>query len=400
MTAEWRWRLFEVIGVELEYAIVDRETLSVRPIADRVREPTLGQQPPHVVAIGTDPPAPRLDGLASGLLDGARRIDEALDEHGARLMPCAMHPLMDPRRELEPWPSDAGPTRRVLHRVFDVREHGWSNQHGCRVSLPFSSDEEFGRLHAAVRMLLPVLPALAAASPVVGGRLTGFLDSRLEHHRHRSRRLPSVAGRFVPEPVFTQAEYEGRLLARIYRELASLDPEGTLRHEWVNGRGCIPRFDRGVIEIRALDVQECPEADLAICAAVVSAVRGAVEGAIGDPDEHRRWSEHPLAEILADVVRHADTAVIRNRDYLRSLGYPERSASGTDLWRHLVESTLARESGCEQWASALEVVLDEGCLARRIVRRLGADFGPAGLLSVYRELCDCLAEGRMLRQRA
>ena len=35
------------------------------------------------------------------------------------------------------------------------------------LNLPFSSDEEFGRLHAAIRLLLPLLPALAASSPLV-----------------------------------------------------------------------------------------------------------------------------------------------------------------------------------------------------------------------------------------
>jgi hypothetical protein len=31
-----------------------------------------------------------------------------------------------------------------------------------------------------------------------------------------------------------------------------------LRHEWVNARGAIARFDRSAIEIRVLDVAECP----------------------------------------------------------------------------------------------------------------------------------------------
>ncbi len=89
--------------------------------------------------------------------------------------------------------------------------------------------------------------------------------------------MPSVAGAVVPEPVFTRREYEDDLLGGIYRDLAPLDPEGVLRHEWVNARGAIARFDRGAIEIRVLDVQECPAADLAVAGATIAVVRALVE---------------------------------------------------------------------------------------------------------------------------
>jgi len=409
---EWRWRLFEATGVELEYMIVDRETLAVRPIADRVLEAVGGtgeveveldemawsnELALHVVEIKTNGPAASLGGLAAGFVDSVNRIDAILDEHHARLMPTAMHPFMDPYDELRLWPHEAGPIYQAFHRIFDCRGHGWANLQSAHVNLPFGSDEEFGRLHAATRMLLPVMPALAASSPVADGRLTGLMDTRMEHYRQNSRRIQSVAGRIVPERVFTRADYEQTLLGRIYDDLAPHDPEGILRHEWANARGCIARFDRGAIEIRVIDLQECPSADLAVCAAVVSAVRGAVEGRLGDPDEHRRWHEHPLAEILVDVVRDADVAVIRDRDYLRSLGYPERTADGKDLWHHLLECTLARESGDEQWQEPLGMILDQGCLARRIARGLGRGFEHDKLVSVYRELCDCLAADRMFR---
>ena len=53
-------------------------------------------------------------------------------------------------------------------------------------------------------------------------------------------------------------------------DIAPLDPDGTLQHEWLNSRGAIARFDRNAIEIRVLDIQECPVADLAICFQVMS----------------------------------------------------------------------------------------------------------------------------------
>jgi hypothetical protein len=41
--------------------------------------------------------------------------------------------------------------------------------------------------------------------------------------------------------------------------------------------------------------------------------------------------------------------------------------------------------------------LEHGPLARRILRALGPDFSRGQLRTVYRELCDCLEEGRMFQ---
>ena len=54
---------------------------------------------------------------------------------------------------------------------------------------------------------LPLLPAIAASSPLMDARQTGLLDSRLEVYRSNSRRIPSVAGRVIPEAVFDEATY-------------------------------------------------------------------------------------------------------------------------------------------------------------------------------------------------
>ncbi len=61
--------------------------------------------------------------------------------------------------------------------------------------------------------MLPLLPGLAASSPLVEGRPTGLADNRLEFYRHNQRRLPELAGRIVPEPVYTRADYEREILA-------------------------------------------------------------------------------------------------------------------------------------------------------------------------------------------
>jgi len=44
---------------------------------------------------------------------------------------------------------------------------------------------------------------------------------------------------------------------------------------------------------------------------------------------------------------------------------------------------------------ALNVILARGTLARRIVRSLGKTPSRERIQRVYRELCECLSEGRM-----
>ncbi|HYE03301.1 MAG TPA: glutamate-cysteine ligase family protein, partial [Phycisphaerales bacterium] len=197
-----RLGLFDAFGVELEYMIVDRQTLGVRPIADRVlmagarsAEPVSDAEVPetgigwsnelvlHVIELKTVEPVPALAGLPARFADSVRRVNRILSSLGARLMPSAMHPLMDPARDMRLWPHDNAEIYAAFDRIFGCTGHGWSNLQSVHLNLPFRGDEEFGRLHAAVRLILPMLPALAASSPMMDGRVTGVADNRLAVYR-------------------------------------------------------------------------------------------------------------------------------------------------------------------------------------------------------------------------
>jgi gamma-glutamyl:cysteine ligase YbdK (ATP-grasp superfamily) len=263
------------------------------------------------------------------------------------------------------------------------------------LNLPFGDDEEFGRLHAAIRLVLPLLPALAASSPVVGGVPADNLDARMAFYRNNARRIPEVAGRIVPEPVFSPADYHEKLLQPLYRAIAPHDPQGILQHEWLNARGTIARFDRGAFEIRVLDIQECPAADLAVAALVVAALQGLVDQRWCSYAEQQRWEVDPLADLLEATIRDGEEAEITSGDYLAAFGCPlPVPCRAGDLWRHLYNAALPA-AGQEIFGGPLRTIVREGTLSRRMLRALGPAPDRSRIAAVYRTLCGCLAAGRM-----
>ncbi len=408
-----RLGLFAATGVELEYMIVDRETLDVRPVADRLFEAAAGApvselEPDgpagaiawsnelalHVVELKTARPAPILEPLPDAFQDHVRRIDALLGPMGCRLLPTGMHPWMAPDVETRLWPHEQNEIYRAYDRVFGCRGHGWSNLQSAHINLPFATDEEFARLHAAIRLVLPLLPALAASSPIIGGKWTPVADNRMEVYRLNSTRVPMMAGLVIPEPVFSRRAYETEILGRLYDQLAPLDPAGTLRHEWANARGAIARFDRSSIEIRVLDTQERPLADLAIAALVTRVVRALVEQRWIDHDAQRRVPTEPLHETLLDTIRSAERTRIRARPLLEAFGIPRSLAWAGDVWAHLLEAVMPDDP---VWTEPIGGILAHGTLATRITRTMRRFPTRAELHETYAELADCLAAGAPFR---
>ncbi|MDA8128695.1 MAG: glutamate-cysteine ligase family protein [Betaproteobacteria bacterium] len=399
---------FEGYGIELEYMIVDRRTLSVLPIADALLRAGSGSDGTdvdrgrfgwsnefvlHLVELKNVRPEPALEPLAAGFQGEIGVIGGLLAAHDARLMPGGMHPWMNPASDTRLWPHAHAPIYEAYDRVFGCRQHGQANLQSMHLNLPFCGDDEFSRLHAATRLLLPILPALAASSPIADGKASGALDTRMAAYGAAVERVPSVIGRVIPDPVHDRAGYERQVLAPMYRDIAPLDPDGVLRHEWLDARAAIPRFDRSALEIRVLDVQECPQADLAIAAAVTAVIRALYDGAWSTRPMQQAIGTDVLATLLGACIRDADEAVIDDGAYLRLLGFPGASCQAGELWQHLVDAALP---DCDEpWRTPLNVILEQGPLARRILREIGTDASKAHLHTIYRALCDCLEVGRM-----
>ncbi|GIX47257.1 MAG: glutamate--cysteine ligase [Candidatus Tectimicrobiota bacterium] len=400
--------LFAGFGLELEYMVVDATTLEVLPVVDDLLRAVAGTYTNevalddigwsnelvlHVIELKTNDPVPALEGLPERFQAHVRRLNALLAPRGGCLLPTGMHPWMDPRRQTRLWPHDGREIYAAFHRLFDCRRHGWANLQSVQLNLPFADDAEFARLHAAVRLLLPLLPALAASSPLVRGRLRGWLDMRLYFYSRNAARLPLVTGQVIPEPVYSRQAYEQEILQPLYRAVAPYDPAGLLQHEWLNARGAIARFDRSAIEIRVLDAQECPLADLTLCHAAVAVLRALVAERWLPLAAQQAWPTAPLHALLQATMRHGEQARICDLEYLRAFGLPHPCTAG-QLWQHLC-TTLGLLAEDSPWAPPLRTLLAHGPLARRLRRALGAAPSRERIRAVYRQLAACLHEGRL-----
>jgi len=405
--------LFEAFGIEMEYMIVDRETLDVRPVCDELFRIATGEvvsdvEPDgpdgsiswsnelalHVVELKTQRPTPTLEGLAENFQSGVQRIDALLEPMGCRLLPTAMHPWMDPDRETRLWPHEYNDIYRVYDRVFGCRGHGWGNLQSTHINLPFANEDEFGRLLAALRVVLPLLPAIAASSPIVDGKRSGLACTRLEVYRTNSARVPMMAGLVVPEPVFTRSGFEEQILARLYEQLEPHDPQGLLRHEFANARGAMARFDRGAIEIRVLDIQECPKADIAIAALITELVRGLVDERWISSQDQRAIPTEALHAVLLDTIRSGERTQISDRAVLDAFGIGSDNASAGVIWNEILDRVLPDHP---VWTPLLRRMLNAGTLSTRIAGQLRAAPSKSELREIYRELAECLHHGELYR---
>lgn len=399
--------LFEGYGIEMEYIIVSNSRLNVLPISDQILKNAAGkiiseherglmawsnELVLHLIEIKTNGPVTGLNGAADLFQNEITEIEKILAEFDARLMPGAIHPWMDPYK-VELWPHEYNPIYEAYNRIFDCRGHGWANLQSTHLNLPFHGDDDFEKLHAAVRLVLPIIPALAASSPIADSEIKPFLDFRMEVYRTNSIKIPSITGKIVPESVFSRAEYQEQIFERMYKDIAPYDPDGILPDEWLSSRGAMSRWDRETIEIRVIDIQENPAADLAILEFIVNLTKTLVDEKWVSLDDQKKWSENSLYDILMAIVRDGEQTIISNTQYLALFGLSEKKLSAQNLCIHIFESLKEDYSFSERSTDHLDLIFKEGPLARRILNSLPQDFDHDDLYDVYENLCDCLRYG-------
>jgi carboxylate-amine ligase len=404
-------RLFQGYGIELEYMIVDASTLSVRPISDQVLAAMNGGEIAdeveqgevswsnelvmHVLEMKSNGPASDLRSAFHAMQASVQKMNALLAGFGCRLMPTAMHPNFRPANETKLWPHSYGEVYQAYDRVFDCKGHGWSNLQSIHINLPFSGDDEFGRLHAAIRLVLPLIPAIAASSPVIESQTNGIRDNRLIQYRQNQRRVPIISGQLIPERIYTKSDY-ALLMSRIFSAISRFDIDGILQDEFLNSRGAIARFQRNAIEIRVTDIQESPRADFAIIAAICALVECLVAERWTGFREQSQIDETSLLPIFEQACVKSSEAETNHSAWLSQFGIKARSISLGQVWASLSETIWQAGNGRYQsFREDFEKILGMGCLAERISRRLGSDPDRVVIADTYRELADCLERGQI-----
>ncbi|OGV51777.1 MAG: glutamate--cysteine ligase [Legionellales bacterium RIFCSPHIGHO2_12_FULL_42_9] len=400
-----KYSLFSVIGLEIEYMLVDRDTLDIRPISDVILTSLAGRQCNeailgdiavsnelvlHVVELKHNGPQPITAPLAHQFQQAIAQIQPVLNEHNVLFLPTGAHPWMNPHTETERWPHGNNAIYQQFDTIFNCQGHGWANLQSMHVNLPFANDTEFFQLHSAIRLLLPLMPALAASTPFLDGQYTGFKDTRLHFYGINQLLIPAISGDIIPEFVHSIAEYQEQILSPMYDAIRPYDPNNILQYEWLNSRGAIPKFDYGAIEIRLLDTQECVHADIALAKLIVAVLKKWL-------GHSHYFLEHPcpmtpLKLLYQNNVRDGLATKIDYKELMTQWQIPTSAKNSRDVWSYLIEQVSGElDNTCQK---ALETILSQGNLSDRLLSAIGGDYQPKTFATLYRQLSDCLLENK------
>lgn len=393
--------IFSVLGIEIEYMLVDKDTLNVQPKSDLILKALAGEQVDdfelgdiaisnelvmHVLELKNNGPKSPTAPIAEHFVKAIAQLQPVLDQHNLILLPTGAHPWMNPHEETVYWPYGSKEIYQQYDAIFDCQGHGWSNLQSMHVNLPYANKEEFNQLHNVIRLILPLIPALAASSPFLDGKATGLLDSRLYYYCRNQKRIPSIAGDLIPEFIVSEEQYQKEILTPMYRDIKPYDPKGILQHSWLNSRAAIPKFDLKAIEIRVTDNQECPEADIAIAKAILAIL------------DHWHNHSHYHLDKPCDTLRlkhifdlsltKGMTSEVSDKELLRQWQLPLQPCSIRNIWSSLIDTVSSALSQKEQ--IALEVILKQGSLSERILAAAGAQATHDELRHVYQQLAHCL----------
>lgn len=387
--------LFEAYGIELEYMIVQKESLEPLFICDQILEGLAGfktmniedgaiawsnELALHVIEIKCNGPQENLSQVKKEMATAIRKMNAHLSKYDAILLPTAMHPFFNPQDgSLKLWAGEDKQIYSAYDRIFGCQGHGWGNLQSIHINLPFCGDDEFFKLHTAIRFLLPLLPAVAASSPFVEGKKGPWDDSRLHFYLQNQRRIPSIIGDGIPEPVRSKKEYQEKILRPMYKDISSVDTDGILQNEWLNSRAAIARFERHAIEIRILDIQESVQADFFLIEGIVAILKYLVHR--DDIEALTQVPQAELKQILLGSLSEGKTFRIPSKSYAHLLGDPQ---SIGDALQNLLSAAGCGVHIQKKWLSPN--------LAERLRQNLTDSPSRSEMVDEYQKLTRCLDE--------
>lgn len=259
---------------------------------------------------------------------------------------------------------------------------------GLRLDLPFDRPADFGKLLAGVRVLLPLLPAFSASTPLLEGRVSGHCSGRLRSCLDLYDRYPERVGGFIPEPRFELAEYDREVLGPIATAMARSSGQSAVPPQALDWRAATVEADPAAISIHAIDAQENPAADMAVIEFALVILRALVGGRWVSSYLQRAWSTEDLMSIMRGTIQHGASAVISNKDYLFMFGLlKQEECEAARLLQHLFVELYGELS--DNARERINLIIEQGDLATRIQRQLGPNPAEPRVLAVYGALAEC-----------
>jgi gamma-glutamyl:cysteine ligase YbdK (ATP-grasp superfamily) len=361
------YKTLQVLGPEHEYSIVG-EDLKALPIVDKVIKDfhgrivnfvelphfTFGKElQMHVMEVKPNAPFESPVEFEETMQEAVLTLTDFLQrKHRAHLLGTGMHPLLK-LDETGVWPHRHRQIYEAYSKVFNLKRHGWLNIQSFQLNLSYANEKDGVRLHNLLAEVCAYLPAICASSPIYEGEFGECVDNRLRFYRENQREVPSVTGDVVPEHMSSFSQYEREVIGGYSRDLAAAGAgELILGQEWVNSRGVIFRFNRGAVEIRVMDEQECVKSDVALSCFIRALLRGMTKN--GD------------SVLQHDVLVKDYNAIVK--DGLNAKVQHPHEPTARQVCRHFLR--VAEESATQEEKRYLPVVRKrvEYCSLSEIVR--------------------------------
>jgi gamma-glutamyl:cysteine ligase YbdK (ATP-grasp superfamily) len=388
------YKPLEVLGPEHEYALVDKD-LKPLPISDKIIKSERGrtvnfiEMPDfafgkelqmHVLEIKANQPFHSPSEFEETMQNAVATLGGIAAKHGANLLGTGMHPLLR-LQDTAVWPHYHRKIYQQLGRIFDLNQHGWLNIQSFHLNLPYQKEADAVRTHNLLANLCAYLPAIAASSPIYGGRVGPDVDNRLRFYKLNQKEVPSITGDVVPQYVSSLSQYKREVIGGYSADLAAAGAEkNLLNREWINSRGVIFRFDRKALEIRVMDEQECVKSDVALACFVRAALRGMLADGTKLPN---------------DVLVHDYNAVVKDGLEAKVQNPAGKTARQTCL-RLLKLASENADADEKKYLWLVERRISEGSLSdvicKRVLARAQKTSFHEAIVGVYSSLIRCLRD--------
>lgn len=398
------------LGIEIETAVVSKNSFEISSVADKILEAINGEPSVefvdgpitwsnelvnHVIEFKVSKPGVLSKEMADQFHTAMQKCNVIADRFSALLLPTGAHPFMDPKTQTQLWPGKYHEHYLAYHTVFNCYTHGFANLQSVHINIPFNTEAEFARLLAGIRLVLPLIPALAAASPFLEGKNTGFIDSRLEVYRTNQKKVASITGKIIPEQIYDFASYKA-MLKGMYTDIAPYDKERILQTEQLNSRGCIARFDRNTLEIRLIDAQEAPIVDIAVASAVVFILNELLSERWMPFETQKIVSTDELYEILTATIKDGELVIVSNEKYLEQFGIPQ-PVKVQELLQIILSPFIEQlQLQHSEFAQILQTILEKGPLARRILKSCSSNPTKDEIIQLYTKIAESYKNNKQL----